>query len=301
MSSVLDMIGNLLGGGANTMAAAAQNQEADDSDVVVDAWKPRKRSFLEKLGDAVLVYDDEEPAFANATRERNMRSAMEGFTQDPINAIRRISQIDPKLALELHERYTDNSRQERSVKRQEQLFDFKLEEAVVDRVANAMGAATPETWAQMRQQMINYAKNKGVTLPYDIPEVYDENAINFIRYGELPIVKQEGFERADKRIAQGDVRLQQGERRLNETERHHYVQEGQAATNEAGRNRRTNQLEEGRNIRSKNPNVGPRFIGKPEFSPDKKKVRLKTKTGYEIYDISRGTDHARLIKKVEDE
>ncbi len=297
MSSILNMLAAVTGG----QAGLPEQQAQDDEEIVVDGWKKTKRNWLGKLADGVIQAYGGKPIYEGRMQERDMKSAMEGYTHDPLTTIQRISQFNPELGLKLHEQYTDNQRQQGNLNRQNNLFDFKVEEAVTDRVANMMGVAKPETWGAMREQALRYAKSKGIELPFGIPEAYDENAINMIRFGEIPVVKQEGFKRSDERLRQGEVRLGQGQQRIDETERHHYVQEGQAATNETGRATRAKTAEEGRNMRSKTPGVGPRFLGKPEFSPDKKKVRLRTKTGYEIYDISRGTDNARLIKKIDDE
>jgi hypothetical protein len=303
MSSILNMLAAVTGQNPNMPLpqAQAQAQDDQDQDIVVDAWAPTKRNWLGKLADGILRASGEKPIYEGRMQERDMKEAMQGFTQDPLETIRRIAKFNPQMALELKEKYDDNTRQQGNLDRQNKLFDFKVEEAIADRVANAMGRATPETWGAMREQMLNYAKRRGVELPYGIPEAYDQNAIDFIRYGEIPVVKQEGFKRADQRIAQRGRSLDQADTRISETIRHNQVQEGQAATNERGRNQRTAITEGGRNQRAQAKTNPPRFIGKPQFSPDKKKVRLQTKEGYEIYDISRGTDHARLLKKVKEE
>lgn len=205
-----------------------------------DGWHPHKPTLLGAIADAYLMSRGGKPAFALAREQKNMQEAMAGFADDPQKAINRLAQIrgHGDDAWKMYNEYTDNSRQQGNLDRQNKLYDLKLEEIVRDRTAGILGTITPEmdaaTKARVIQRAKSYASGKGFQDVADsIPDNADTIDIDSIRYGEIPVAKQEGLKRSDRRLDQADERL-------TETERHNRTTEGQAATNEAGRNNRHN-------------------------------------------------------------
>lgn len=80
--------------------------------VAVKGWKPKKQSFLGALADQYLMSQGMRPAFKDRMDNRNMQNAMEGFTQEPLEAIRRMAQIPDMQgkAWELYNQIIDNQR-----------------------------------------------------------------------------------------------------------------------------------------------------------------------------------------------
>lgn len=210
-----------------------QMPQGDDVTITGDAWKPKDRTFLGKLGDALSVMSGGGTPFKDKRDEENMQNAISNFASDPLTAIRHIARIPghQKEALALYEHYNDNQRQQGNLDRQNNIFDMKKEELVYNRVAGMMGAANPGSWAKMRNLAQTVADKYKVDITGLIPEAYDADSIEYIRQGAIKPKDQE-------RIAQSDRRLDQGDTRIAETSRHNAATEGQAVTNEAGRNTR---------------------------------------------------------------
>lgn len=202
----------------------------DDIVVSGDAWKPKDRTFLGKLGDALSLASGGGTPFKDKRDGENMRDAISNFASDPLTAIRHMSRIPghEKEALALYEHYNDNQRQQGNLDRQNNIFDMKRDEMVWDRTASMMEAADPGSWDAMRNLAI---KRYGASAESLIPKDYDADSIKYIRQGAIKPKDQARIAQADQRIAQGDTRIA-------ETGRHNAATEGQAATNETGRQSR---------------------------------------------------------------
>lgn len=256
-------IGNIFGGGQLSpgfkfplpgmdegSATTAGMSPADDNpiNVVGDAWHPHKPTILGAIADAYLMSQGMKPAFSIERKAADETSAMQGFTDNPTRAMKRLAQIDgdgPE-AWKRYNEYVDNQRLQGNLDRQNKIFDTKLEEMARDRVAGMLGAATADNYPQVLARAQGYLRAKGFSdIADSLPADYSKVDIDTIRYGEVPVDKQIKLGQSDRRLDQGDRRLDQGDRRLdqgdvklNETSRHNQATEAQAATNEAGRNER---------------------------------------------------------------
>lgn len=250
-----------------------QAMASDEKPINIDGWKPHHRTTLGFLADALLsgFAGTAATPFANKASRDNMHEAMEGFTQDPENTIRRIAQFDPKTALALQERYTDNSRQQGNLDRQNELFDMKKEELVYGRVASMMQGANKDTWPKMRELALAIGNKYGVDASTYIPTDYDPDSIEFIRNGAIKPLDQK--------------KLQQGDARIAETADHHDALENQAAVNEGGRNNRAATKEAGVQNRHDHPVARPgkaseqiittmTKFGPGVISPDRKRMKI---------------------------
>lgn len=233
--------------------------QGDDVTITGDAWKPKDRTFLGKLGDALSLVGGGGTPFKDKRDGENMRDAISNFASDPLTAIRHMARIPghEKEALALYEHYTDNQRQQGNLDRQNEIFDMKKGELVNDRIASMMGAANPGSWSKMRDLAQTYADKYHVDITGLIPKDYDADSIEYIRQGAIKPKDQE-------RIAQSDRRLDQGDTRIAETGRHHVATEGQAATNETGRQSRHD-----------NPVARPGAAGRPEKWSEARPVTTK--------------------------
>lgn len=225
-------------GGISEAGAVPGNSQLPDA--VVQAFKPKKMNFFQALGDQLLMHWGNKPIFEKRNHDKNMKRAMEGFTSDPTEAISRISQFDPDLAWQLLNTVQDNQRQNAVLERQNRALDMRNDDYLYQQTAGMMGAATPETWGQMRDLALKRAaaRNGNVeALAGIIPEQYDPSAIEYIRYGAIKPKDQMTEAGKNTRAANKDAIARD---RLAETGRHNQATEGQAATNEAGRDRRYN-------------------------------------------------------------
>jgi hypothetical protein len=220
------------------MQPQAPAQPAVGPSMEIEGWKPHHRTTLGFLADAVLMGLGSRVApFAKKVNDQNMQEAMEGFTQDPEHTIQRIAKINPKMALELQERYTDNTRMNGNLERQNAVFDMKKEDVVFNRVAGMMGAANEKTWPKMRQVATAIGNKYGVDVSSYIPETYDPESVEFIRNGAVkPIDKMKLDETTDyhdktiKTRERGqDLTDARGQTRLKETGRHNQVMETRPA------------------------------------------------------------------------
>lgn len=218
------------------------------NDIVVEGFKPKKRSFLGFLADAYLMSKGGKPLFAERIDRKNVDKALRGYADNPLDAIRRLGQIHGRGldAVKLYDQYSDNERASGTLDRQNRALDMKNDDYIYGMTAGAMARATPENWGSIRQRAIQRAQARGMdteVMESIIPEQYDPDAIDFIRYGEI---KPKDYER----LQQQERRLGQHDRGLDIREEDMHTDNAQAATNEAGRNNRNAVNEAGRNQRN---------------------------------------------------
>lgn len=211
-------------------------------DAVVKGFKPKKISFWGALGDQLLKHWGNQPAFGPAVQQKNMRRAMEGFTGNPVEAIRRISQIPgmEAKAWDMLNTYEDNMR----MKDVAQAGIADKRERLISRANQVFGGVAPDgsNWPAVRQLYMTTLERNGIKDVY-VPEEWDPD-----------------FMRAQ--IAGGMTFNQQDQARFRELEQirknantesmigHRSAQEQQAAINEQGRNDRFATGEAGKDRRS---------------------------------------------------
>lgn len=245
---------------------------------VVKGFKPKKRSILGVIGDAILLNQGHKgPFFADRVKGKNTRRAYEGFTHDPMETVRRLSTFDQEAASKLYDKIIDNQRMDRVQNRQDAIQELKFQEMV----ASMMGASNPSNY----KAFLNRAKTMGNRLGYDmsyLPEEYNEDAINQLRYGAMTVDQQFDNQRQDanaesligyrnERLEDFDAQRAGTEayrgRRAGEIERHNRVMEakpvgGKKSGGESGK--------EGREIPG---------IGKVRYNEDKTRAIVITDDG----------------------
>jgi hypothetical protein len=239
-----NFMSTLFGGQPQTQAqtpAMPQSQPQDGGNINIDGWQPHKRTTLGTIADVLLSALSGHVAtpFAEMKRNQNMQEAMEGFTQDPENTIRRIARFNPKMALELQEKYTDNTRQQGTLDRQNNVFDMQKEQLVYNRVAGMMGGANEGTWDKMRQMALAVGQQYGVDVSPYVPKKYDPDSINYMRNGAIKPLDQEKLaETHDYHGATITTRQRGQDIRHGDAIRGQDLSHGDRVTAEAGRNAR---------------------------------------------------------------
>jgi hypothetical protein len=204
-------------------------------------------NILGTIGDAFLVQGGAKPLYKERLQSQQESDALEGLTDDPASAVSRLARVNPEAAVNLYNTWQDNSRLDHSQAIATRDANQKYIDTIVGRASSMVGAVTnsknPEAaWPTVRDQMRSYFQARGIEPPFPIPDKYDPDALNNIRYYSVPSktqVQEENDEsyRGDmlnyRRDAlaeranyhEGTLGVAQG--RLSESERHHGVTESQ--------------------------------------------------------------------------
>jgi hypothetical protein len=245
--SVNDPANVMLGGSPSVggMSTAPKNQtQSPDIDIV--GFKPHKRTTLGFLADALLsgIAHTRVTPFADKANRENMQAVMEGFTSDPLGTIQKMGRLEGHEgdALKLYEQYIDDKRQQGTLDRQNRALDMRNDDYVYNLTANMMGAANEKNWPKMRELAIKRAQARGMDpneISSVIPEAFDPDSIEFMRYGAVKTKDQMAQQEAEAHHIATET----------ETTNHHKATEAQQATNETGRNNRQNIRENAINAR----------------------------------------------------
>ena len=252
------------------LAGGLPAQDRADEEILVqgDDWKPKKTTFLGNLIDGWLMARGHKAAFGPAKEQANIKDALANYQSDPEQAINRLMRIRGKqqLGLELLNQHQDNENQRLSQERMGRSLDMRNDDYIYNQVAGMMGAATEETWPQMRELAIKRANARGVDVTQYIPEQFDPTSVEFIRYGAIKPKDQVAIQQRDRSLDQGDTKIENTEdyreRRLDQID-----------TAEAGRNAR-------------DANNGPRGSNKPKSRKERYGNRaIRSPDGKRVYEF----------------
>jgi hypothetical protein len=234
----------------------------------VTAPRQKKMSFLSKLVDGVLMAGGNKPVLRQKFEHNQLVDAMEGFADDPLAAIKRVARHNPDAAYKMYNSYMDDQRADKIATRQVNNLDMRNNEYFLDRMGGMLGTATAENYPQVKAMVQRYANARGVQLPFELPETYDETAITAIRMGEVPVAKQ--LQMDDMREYRRS-RLGQMDRTIDNTQDYRERRLDQIDTAEGGRNTRAAVAETGRNTRYAQAHPKSRVVKTPngdmELSP----------------------------------
>ncbi len=166
--------------------------------LLVEGFKPTKRNVLGRLADAMLMANGGKPVYEGRMAERDMKRAMQGFSSDPMEAVRKISTFDPDAAFKLYNMVTDNQRSDESQKRLVRDSDRRYNEGVYDRGISMLATADEKSYPAMKSRVEGYFKARGVEMPFPLPDVYDAQAIEQLRMGEVPVARQLALQSQDE-------------------------------------------------------------------------------------------------------
>jgi hypothetical protein len=189
--------------------------------------KPRSgfQDFIGRLGDFGLISSGRAPLYgprvAAEKAQAKRAAAMSGFTENPMEAVRQLVKNGfHEEATELYDKVTDNNLESRKEDRQ----GFEYEDKFNDYVGAAMGAANPSTWGRVREVLGKIASKRGLVLPMELPEQYDQSVVDFYTNRAYPVKDRMADEALqgyrDTRLGQMDRDLDIDEQRANETATH---------------------------------------------------------------------------------
>lgn len=224
-------------------------------DAVVKGFKPKKISFWGALGDQLLKHWGNQPQFEKRVQNINMNRAMEGFTGDPMEAVRRIAQI-PGMegkAWDLMNQIQDNER----MREVAQAGVNDKRERLIGRANQIFGGVAPDgsNWPAIRQLYMTTLERNNIKDVY-VPEEWDPAFMQAQIAGGMTFNQQD----------QARFREQEQARKNANTASmigHRSAQEEQAAINEQGRNDRFATGEAGKDRRSASSGAaGPNTKGR---------------------------------------
>lgn len=218
--------GGILGGprgGMDEAGAIPGSDQGQEIAVMGDPFKAKKRSIWGVLGDAILLNSGHKgPFFADRMRDKNLRRAMDDFTNNPIAAIRRVSQI-PGMADEAWKMYGQMRDDQRGDETQQRLMG-KDKETLRQRGVAMLGRIRDDgsNYHVVRPIYNDYITRNGIDAPL-LPEEFNIDEIEaYFMSGQKPseVAMDEVRRMREKRQSeQGDRRLDQNDRRIGITER----------------------------------------------------------------------------------
>lgn len=143
--------------------------------------------ILGTLGDILLTKLGVGPMYGPAKRQKKLNAAFQDFENDPVGAIKRVSEVDFKTGQDLSNTFVDNQRQQAALESTKEARDARLEMAKNAEASRVRGTAasmlntltewSPEKRAKdypiLRDRVRALATKSGT--PIDIPDTYDEN------------------------------------------------------------------------------------------------------------------------------
>lgn len=151
-------------------------------------------NIIGTLGDAFLVGQGRAPIYQQRLARKNEADALDGFTDDPLGAIKRLSKVSPDKATILYDRYMDNERMNRSEQRLEKQMEFAQREKAHNRSVGMLGAARDQaTYDAMLKRANSYRQTNGLP-PLDLPAIYDPDEVKAARYSAIDPEDQQRME-----------------------------------------------------------------------------------------------------------
>lgn len=214
-----------------SMNSSAPTEE-EVSEIPVMAAEPRKgmfgikgqaRDILGLIGDAFLVQGGADPIYRQQRLNERIADALRDYGTDELGAISALASVPgaDKRVQEMMDNYQQNEVRRGTLKNTIRKTDSDIAEnnlqrdgIVLGRVASMMDSVKgdPVAWTLMRDQALKYAANKGVELPYGIPDKPSEDFI----YRE---VKPEDVARLKDTEAYRDATLGLERSKLEETKK----------------------------------------------------------------------------------
>lgn len=128
--------------------------------------KGKGRDILGQIGDALLVANGGEPQYAMAKKQQAITGAMQDFASNPIDAIKRVAQIDPEAAQELLKNYQEAELEKRKVAAQERTAEssvrktsYDIREKGLGLIGNIASGVNEATLPAIKERLISISKD----------------------------------------------------------------------------------------------------------------------------------------------
>lgn len=239
----MSLIDALLGGAvAPTQASTPAPMAGDPVVIQGDNWHPSSPGWLGKALDTLLMMKGRQPVFQQRKAMHDLNSVMPDFNSDPEQTIKRVAQIPGMAddAFRMRQQYEND--QEKNESRN--LRDAQKMDIVWNRIGAMAGSATEKNYDFTKKLMRDYITRWRLNPDdFDIPETYDRDKLDALSDGAISAKDQAAQALRSKQV---DSLTEYRLRRLEQFD-----------TQEAGRNSRFQQREEGVQDRYENPVARP--------------------------------------------
>lgn len=276
----------LLGKGGQPQGAQASQArppaiESDEIIMEADPFPKRKNAFFDKqgtggkilgtLGDALLVGTGHDPIYSERVKQQQIGDAMIDYTDNPERAIEMLSQVPGmgEKAAELWDGMQDRGMEARVNEAKIKNEQDEYVGTTHERALAYLGAATPTTYPQIKSIVDKWYSDRGIEPMFELPEVYDEDAITSLANGGIPITDQRKIAE-DKRY--NDLRIEDSRR--EEFGRNYREVFGQTMSNI-----RTDKVQDNTNARSAESNRTRREVAATRSSGGVNRPNIRIITG----------------------
>jgi hypothetical protein len=199
----------------------------EDIEVVGDSWQPKKLSPLEEVANLFLG-----GYLGIKNKQKNMRSAMEGFQRDPDQAARRMRQVDPKEAWKMYEDTSRIKYNQSLTKSTEQKYQITADKAISGALVSMSKDPEAAKYYDKVRPILQETWDR-VGGKTQLPEVYDADTLGTI--GNLGMSAYQA-QRLDQQERGLQSLVGQREATVAETQRHNQTTEAET--------RRSNEVDE---------------------------------------------------------
>lgn len=277
-----------LGGMSETGALPQQNGvgSMDARDIVVEGFKPKKRSFLGFLADTFLLSKGGKPLFAERIRQKNVERALENFREDPWGAAARLNQVDGMQAdaLKLMGQLRDDDRLDA---REDRMMGTAQERAMKS-AAGLLGNVNEDgsNWPAIRTLYNQAMKRNGID--FELPEEFDPDLTGALYTGAIPPDKQQMNEYRQEMLKIRQKRLeQQGadtESRIKDRE----VRQGQGERSLKIRQQNADTARQNAGKGKGGKDGAPAKEGDTSLSPDGKTIKTYQNGKWHFFEVVNG-------------
>lgn len=151
-------------------------------------------NILGALKDGFLIQSGHNPMYAPKLDQLRQSEALADFNSDPEGSLKRLAQIDPDAAMKGYQQLYANRRADEALDLQRDtakdahaVKQRSLDDAVNDRIAAALGmpGLNSDSYAKLLPQLKAIYQRTGAQPYFDLPDTFDQGAIDSIRYGSI--------------------------------------------------------------------------------------------------------------------
>lgn len=197
-------------------------------------------NILGLLGDAMLVQSGNQKQYEPRLQQARASEAMAGYTDDPMDAIQRLNEVDPPAAAALMDKLRAHQLDTDKLGVEAIGANDEFEGTTHERAQALIGAATESTYPAMRERYYNYYASRGIDPMYELPVEFDEDAIRSLATAGIPV--------GDQRELEEKARYNTGI--LEQNAKNEFGRNWREAYGEIKADKRSNRSEAGRETRN---------------------------------------------------
>lgn len=196
------------------------------------------RDVLGLLGDSLLSGSGRQAIYSPVKQKETQGDALSGFTQNPLAAFERMSQVNPEFAAELYKNYSASQARSQAAAAAAQTASQTRLQKGAELFGRFYGASNKESYARIIPILTKIKESYGLGDEFSVAPEYDENTAHAYQYGGMPAQAQVRDNRQGEAEQGRNDRAQAQEQGRN----------GRAAIQEQGRDRRDNAPQRGKAV-----------------------------------------------------